>query len=305
MDNNVRRKSHDNKQRDCAKFGMLQEGKQMTEADRFQLPYERHDLTERLREALSNAGLADKQLSPLDLAPLDQFHVRGFEATKELVQALTITPQTKVLDIGSGLGGPARFLAATFGCDVRGVDVTQSYVDAAKFLTDRAGLADKVSFDCANALSLPYADGSFDLAWTQHVAMNIADRTGLYAEVFRVLKSGGHFAIYDVVAGVNGPVHFPVPWSDGPDTSFLMTPDSMRDALTEQGFRILTWLDRTEAGIAWFTEFQKRQSQASEVQPALGLNIVVGPDFGARAANLARSMKEGRAGLVEAVVVRE
>ena len=268
--------------------------------------YEREDLTAQLRDALAAVGHGEGKLTPADLAPLDQFHSRGFEATKELAGALKIDSDTKILDVGSGLGGPARYLAATYGCHVHGVDLTQSYVDAANYLAERTGLADKVTFSCADALALPYDEKSFDIVWTQHVAMNIADRARLYAEIFRVLKRGGQLAIYDVVAGANGPVHFPVPWSSTAETSFLLTPDAMRAVLFNQGFQILSWVDRTEAGITWFAELQNKHSAAAKdpTKKGLGLNLIIGPDFPARAVNLAKSMKEGKAGLLEAIVQR-
>ncbi len=188
-------------------------------------------LAEKLAAALATAGFADKRLSPADLAPLDQFHTRGMAATVELAAALAIAPGASVIDIGSGLGGPSRYLAAKYGCTVKGIDLSPAFVDAAAYLAQRCGLADQVSYDCADALALPYPDGSFDIAWTQHVAMNIADRTGLYGEVHRVLKPGGRLAIYDVVLGSGGPIHYPVPWSRSPDTSFVATAEAMRSAL--------------------------------------------------------------------------
>ncbi|MBC7999228.1 MAG: methyltransferase domain-containing protein [Leptolyngbya sp.] len=266
--------------------------------------YERSNLVELLREALSKAGFGNNPLSIRDLAPLDHFHSRGIQATKELANALTITSESKILDIGSGLGGPARYLASTFGCHVCGIDLTQSYVNAAKYLSERVGLSEMVSFQCANALALPYDDCSFDIVWTQHVAMNIQNKTQLYSEIFRVLKIGGQFAFYDVVAG-EGSVYFPVPWSDGPETSFLLTPDAMLSVLTESGFKSLSWIDRTEEGISWFSDFQKKQSQNQGASPKLGLGLVVGPDFGTRAANLGRSLNERKVGLLEGVLEKE
>ena len=274
----------------------------MTDVESVKQHYDSHALTDRLRAALTAASLNDKRLSPEDLAPLDQFHSRGLAATIELADLLEIDLTTAVLDVGSGLGGPSRYLAASYGCHVTGIDLSPSFVEAAEFLADRAGLADKVSYKCANALALPFADASFDLAWTQHVAMNIADRRGLYAEMHRVVRPGGRVAIYDVVAGDTAPLHFPVPWSSSPETSFLVTPESMREGLERQGFRTTSWIDCTEAGVAWFAAMQA--AQAGGPPPALGLHLAMGPDFRLMAANLGRNLKEGRARLIQATAVR-
>jgi SAM-dependent methyltransferase len=166
-------------------------------------------LRECVGQALQQAGLGQGTLNWSDLVPLDQFHVRGLGATRELAEVLNVDAGSEVLDIGCGLGGPARFLAATYGCRVTGIDLSQPFLDVATTLTERCGLKESVLYQQANALNLPFADASFTLAWTQHVAMNIADRTRFYAEIHRVLKSAGRLAIYDVVAGDGGPLIFP------------------------------------------------------------------------------------------------
>ena len=162
--------------------------------------YRATGLTERLKTALAALGPEDQQLTPQQLAALDQFHTRGLAATAELAKLAGITAGMSVLDVGSGVGGPARFLAATYGCQVTGVDLSEPFVDAARYLTERTGQSGQVSFETASALELPFDDGRFDVALLQHVAMNIADRPRLYREIRRVLKSGGMFATFDVVS---------------------------------------------------------------------------------------------------------
>jgi len=209
----------------------------------------------------------------------------------------------RVIDIGSGLGGPSRYLAAKYDCRVFGIDLSPTFVEASTFLAERSGLADKVTYRCADAMVLPFEDRHFDLAWTQHVAMNIGNRAQLYGEVHRVLRPGGRFAIYDIVAGETEPLIFPVPWSRGPETSFLLSPASMRAALEQQGFRIAAWIDQSDAAVAWF-EQQRKTPPATSPQAALGLHLAMGPDFPAMAANLERNLREKRIGLIQTVAER-
>ena len=257
--------------------------------------YRATGLTERLKTALAALGPEDQRLTPQQLGALDQFHTRGLAATADLAKLAGITADMLVLDVGSGVGGPARFLAATCGCRVTGVDLSESFVDAARYLTERTGQSGQVSFKTASALELPFDDGRFDVVLLQHVAMNIADRAPLYREIRRVLKSGGRFATFDVVLR-SGEPHYPVPWARTPATSFLLTAAATRAAIEPAGFRSLAWHDDTEAAKAWIA-----QLRASGPPPSPNLGVVMGPDFAQLAANLGRNLMEGRLGILTAV----
>lgn len=257
--------------------------------------YRATGLTERLKTVLAALGPEDQLLTPRQLGTLDQFHTRGLTATAELAQLADIAAGMSVLDVGSGIGGPARFLAATYGCRVTGVDLSEPFVDAARYLTERTGQSERLSFQTANALELPFDDGHFDIVLLQHVAMNISDRGRLYREIRRVLKSGGRFATFDVVLG-SGQPDYPLPWARTPATSFLLTIDATREAIEPAGLRMLAWQDDTEAAKAWFA-----QLRASGPPPSPNLGVVMGPDFAELAANLGRNLMVGRLGILTAV----
>jgi SAM-dependent methyltransferase len=257
--------------------------------------YRATGLTERLRTVLAALGPEDQLLTPQQLAVLDQFHTRGLAATAELAQLADITAGMSVLDIGSGIGGPARFLAATYGCQVTGVDLSEPFVDAARYLSERTGQSGQLSFQAASALELPFDDGRFDMALLQHVAMNISNRARLYREIRRVLKPGGRFATFDVVL-VGGDPHYPLPWARTPATSFLLSIDATREAIEPAGFRMLAGQDDTDLAKAWFA-----QLRASGPPPSPNLGVVMGPDFAELAANLGRNLMEGRLGILTAV----
>jgi sarcosine/dimethylglycine N-methyltransferase len=252
-------------------------------------------LTERLKMALTAFGPEEQRLTPQQLATLDQFHTRGLVATDELAKLAEITADMSVLDVGSGVGGPARFLAATYGCQITGVDLSEPFVDAARYLTERTGQSQQVSFETANALELPSDGGHFDVVLLQHVAMNISDRARLYREIRRVSKVGGRFAIYDVVLN-SGVPHYPVPWARTPATSFLLTAAATREVIEPAGFRTLAWRDDSEAAKAWFA-----QMRASGPPSSPNLGVVMGPDFAQLSANLGRNLMEGRLGILAAV----
>ena len=257
--------------------------------------YSAAGLTERLKTALAVFGPADQRLTPQQLAGLDQFHTRGLAATADLAKLASITSDMSVLDVGSGIGGPARALAVSCGCRVAGVDLSEPFVEAARYLTERTGQSGRVSFQAGSALALPFNDGHFDAVLLQHVAMNIADRAQLYREIRRVLKVGGKFATYDVVMK-GGDLHYPVPWARSPATSFLLTAEATREAVEKASLRTSVWQDDSETAKAWFA-----QVRASGPPPSPNLGLVMGPDFAQLAANLARNLTENRIGILTAV----
>jgi sarcosine/dimethylglycine N-methyltransferase len=212
-----------------------------------------------------------------------------------LAELARIAAGTSVLDVGAGIGGPARLLAAAFGCKVTGVDLSASFVDAARYLTERTGQSDLVSFETASALELPFEDNRFDVVLLQHVAMNIADRTRLYGEIRRMLKTRGRFATYDVVMN-GGEPYYPVPWARTSATSFLLTASATREAIEAAGFRVLTLRDDTEVSKAWFAALRASSSPSSS-----NLGVVMGPDFAQLSANLGRNLIEGRLSILTAV----
>lgn len=257
-----------------------------------QTHYTRADLGDAILAALEKAGKDMSRLTPEDLAPIDQFHIRGRTATLELARTAGLDATKRVLDVGSGVGGPSRCLAKEFGCRVTGIDLTDEYCRAATMLSAKTGLAHLVDFRQGDATELPFEDQTFDVVWTEHVAMNIPDKTRLYKEMHRVLTPGGTLAIYDVLAGPTGPVLFPVPWARTPDTSFLEQPNELRKLLEETGFTVTDWLDTTETARTWFVSLAEKIRK--EGFPPLGVHVLLGPDFQAMAENQGRNLQEGR-----------
>lgn len=251
--------------------------------------YRAEGLIERLKVAL---GPEDRLLAPRQLAALDQLHTRGLAATADLAQAADITEGQWVLDIGCGLGGPARFLAEACGCKVVGVDLSESFIEAAHYLTERTGQSGQVTFEVSSALVMPFPGGGFDAAMLLHVAMNIADRAALYREIHRVLKPGGRFVTYDVVAKEGEPL-FPMPWARDRANSFLLSAAETVAAIGAAGFRSLLWQDETEAAKDWMATMKP--------PPTPNVSLAMGLDFPDLVANLGRNLRDGRVGVASGV----
>jgi SAM-dependent methyltransferase len=205
----------------------------------------REGLGRAILDALAAAGKNLDALTIDDLAPADQFHGGGKDATLRLARLAGLTPGLRVLDVGGGLGGPARTLAVEFGCRVTTIDLTESYVRAAELLTARLGLGAQVTHQVGNALVLPFDDGGFDVVWTQNSGMNIADKPRLYAGFHRVLRPGGLLATQEPMAGPVQPIIYPVMWARDAASSFLRPPVEMRALIEAAGFRARAWDDVT------------------------------------------------------------
>jgi MPBQ/MSBQ methyltransferase len=257
------------------------------------------DVIAGVKKALADIGKADGTLKPEELSSIDQFHVRSLLATKDLAAAAAPQRDMEILDIGSGLGGAARHLASAFGSRVTGIDLMQPYCDAATMLTERCALGERVRFQQASALELPFPDARFDQVWTQHVSMNIADKAKLYGEMRRVLRPNGRLAIYDPVRAGSEPLQYPVPWARDERTSFVPTESELKKHLQDAGFSILSWEDKTQVALDWFEEMEKKWAGAKP--SPLGIHVLIGPDIRPMSANLRTNLREGRAKLIQAV----
>lgn len=250
------------------------------------------DLAARIRDQLVAAGKDLARLTTRDLATVDEIHIRGRQATLDLAARMELTPESQVLDIGSGLGGPARTLAETYGCQVTGIDLTRSFCDAATELSRWVGLSDKVRFVHGDATDLPFAPASVDAAMTIHAAMNIPNKDALYAGARRVLKPGRVFAVYDVLQGEGGPVVFPVPWARDAALSYLATPEELRRLLRAAGFTVVEEIDSTEADWLWFRKMAERLETTGP--PPVSFRAFFGEDFPEMARNQVRNLAERR-----------
>jgi SAM-dependent methyltransferase len=247
-----------------------------------------------IERALTAAGKDLDHLTPADLGLLEDFHTMGRYATGQLVDLAGITSESAVLDAGSGVGGTARYVADRFGCTVTAVDLTNEYCETSRWLNRLVGLDDRISVRQADVTDLPFAAGSFDIAVSQHVQMNVADKARLYSEARRVLVDGGRLALWDITIGDPGQLDWPLPWADEPARSHLVTPDELRTVVESAGFAVEHWNDLTDQAAALM--------QALLAQPAgpLGLHAFV-TDFTRKAENLTRALADGRLRAIQGV----
>jgi sarcosine/dimethylglycine N-methyltransferase len=275
---------------------MTVDGDSMSPLDAVQQHYATGLTRANIERALIAAGKDPARLGSAELAMLEDFHTMGRLATAALADLAGVAPEDRVLDAGTGIGGAARFIAGHVGCRVTAVDLTKEYCETASWLNRSVGLDASIDVRQADVLDLPFEDASFDLLLSQHVQMNVADKGGLYGEARRVLARGGRLALWDVLAGPEQPIRFPVPWAVEPELSHLVTADELRAVTTDAGFEVRAWNDLTTLGIAAMDALL-----AAPPSP-LGLQVFV-PDLVVKAANLTENLREDRAMLLQAVLV--
>ena len=269
--------------------------------------YQQADLGANIRNAFNRTGREIKDYT--DTESFDEFHIRGREATRELARLADLQKGMRVLDLGCGVGGPARMLAVEFGCVVTGIDLVEEYCEAAAMITEQTGLSHRVNFQQGDMTDLSFDDQSFDAVWTLHTIMNIEDKTKLFDSVFRILKPGGRFALYEICAGANFPPYFPVPWAGDASMSFLLSPDDLRVSLKKSGFEELQWRDVSGKAVQWFQAISESRASSEKKTGAAekrktvetgkrrsgpGISLLLGKTAAEKSKNVFQNLTEDR-----------
>jgi sarcosine/dimethylglycine N-methyltransferase len=257
-------------------------------------PYVTGTSRDDIEKALVAAGKELDSLQAADLAMLEDYHTGGRIATGQLVDLLDLTPASSVLDAGAGVGGTARYVAGRFGCAVTAVDLSDEYCDTNRWLNRLVGLDDRIVVRQGDVTALPCENSSFDVVFSQHVQMNVADKNTLYQEARRVLRTGGQLAVWDLAAGDDVELDYPLPWTDAPERNHLSTPAALRTAIESAGFMVEQWTDLTEQVGAMMRNLQS-------IPPSpLGLQAFV-PNFRERMKNLTEALSDGRLRAIRAI----
>jgi ubiquinone/menaquinone biosynthesis C-methylase UbiE len=260
--------------------------------------YTRGDLLQRLNAALATDGADPQRPTAAALSPYDHFHGRGLEATEDAAALVRPGPTDHLLDVGSGLGGPARYFAARFGCKVSGIDLTEEFCDVARHLTRLLGQDRSVDFHAGNALAMPFADGRFDGAYSMNVSMNIADKAALYRELHRVLKPGGWLLLSEIAQGVGGELDYPTPWAANAQASFLATPRQTELGLLAAGFEVLHLQDTAAKALDYGVRSRAAVARG-ERPPHRAVKLILGELASIAMAHSAQSLADGRAVPIE------
>ena len=249
-------------------------------------------IMEKIEAGLNLASKDVNSLTVDDLAPIDEFHTRGRESTFEVAELGNLKASDLVLDVGCGLGGTARYLAKQYKCKVVGIDLTEEYISVGKKLTELVGLSNRVELRHGSALEIPYGDERFDIVWTEHVQMNIADKNRFYSEMARVLKPGGRLLFHDIFRGIGDPPFYPAPWAEDESISALATETEARSIIEQVGLEIEQWIVKVQESI----EFFKRVSAQIEADgpPPIGIHLLMGDNAKDKLQNYVRNLRENR-----------
>ncbi|OUR78154.1 hypothetical protein A9Q75_13900 [Colwellia psychrerythraea] len=259
--------------------------------------YSPNNLYNKIIAGLNNLGIDLSNVTPNDLQPVDEFHIRGDIATKELIELANFTPDMHILDVGCGVGGSTRRLSHETGCHVTGIDLSDEYIDAAERLTQLLKMQDRVKFKVGSALELPYADNTFDGAWSIQMNMNVEDKLGWLKEMYRVLKPGARAVLYEVCGHEDKAIYFPVPWAQDSSMSFLIPKESFRDIIASTGFKIEVWNDKSDLAQKAFARVKEPQGESA--LPELGLHMLIGNDIKTKAYNMRLNLDDERISLIE------
>jgi ubiquinone/menaquinone biosynthesis C-methylase UbiE len=262
--------------------------------------YTHGNLIAAIRSGIESLGKTVNSVTVDDLAPVDEFHIGGRQASEHFLGQLDLTPEKHILDVGCGLGGPARFAASRYQCRVDGIDLTPEYIETGRVLCGWVGLSDRISLHQGSALSMPFADGVFDGAYMLHVGMNIEDKAKLCSEVSRVLRPGALFGIYDVMRIGEGELSYPVPWATTAASSAVVEPGQYRSALQAAGFAVIAERNRRDFALAFFEQLRAK-TMAAGGPPPLGLHVLMGRNAPDKIQNMTQNISKGRIAPVELI----
>ena len=249
-------------------------------------------IMDKIEAGLQAAGKDILHLCVDDLAPIDAFHTRGRASTLEVAEMAGVSADDSVLDVGCGLGGTARYLAQQVGCQVTGLDLTEEYVSVGKQLNDLVGLSSKVKMVQGSALELPFQENHFDVVWTEHAQMNIADKETFYSEIARVLKPGGRFLFHDIFRGSGDHPVYPAPWAEDESISALATVSETQDAMQDAGLKLSHWHGKVDESIAFFKEVAAKIGL--DGPPPIGIHLLMGDNASIKLQNYVTNMTEQR-----------
>lgn len=264
--------------------------------------YSPSGLYNKIIDGLSILGKDLSKVTLDDLQPVDEFHIRGAAATKELIALAEFTSDMHILDVGCGIGGSTRRLSHETGCRVTGIDLSDEYIDVAEKLTQLLSMEDIVSFQACSALELPFDDNSFDGVWSLQMNMNVEDKLAWLTETCRVLKPGGRAVLYEVCGNKNTPLHFPVPWAQDESMSFLVPAEAFREAISATELSIQVWNDKTDLAKKAFANAKEPVGEPN--LSVLGVYLLVGNDIQTKAYNLRRNLDEERVSLIEILAIK-